>query len=89
MVAKILKESKSNGDEFFNEVASISTTSHINNVTVMGCCFEESNSFMSLCKMDLLKSSYKTKITQMLTFNWDGKHCTRLQLAWSKIRVLA
>ncbi|XP_021298833.1 LEAF RUST 10 DISEASE-RESISTANCE LOCUS RECEPTOR-LIKE PROTEIN KINASE-like 2.1, partial [Herrania umbratica] len=37
---KILKKSKSNGEEFVNEVASISRTSHVNVVTLLGFCFE-------------------------------------------------
>ncbi|XP_055961041.1 PR5-like receptor kinase [Mercurialis annua] len=42
VAVKILKESKSNGEEFINEVASIGRTSHINNVTLLGFCFEGS-----------------------------------------------
>jgi len=39
---KVLKESRGNGDEFINEVASISRTSHVNIVSLMGFCFEGS-----------------------------------------------
>ncbi|CAA2994953.1 LEAF RUST 10 DISEASE-RESISTANCE LOCUS RECEPTOR-LIKE PROTEIN KINASE-like [Olea europaea subsp. europaea] len=39
---KILKESKGNGEDFINEVASISRTSHVNIVTLLGFCFEGS-----------------------------------------------
>ncbi|XP_022846614.1 LEAF RUST 10 DISEASE-RESISTANCE LOCUS RECEPTOR-LIKE PROTEIN KINASE-like 2.3 [Olea europaea var. sylvestris] len=42
VAVKILKESKGNGEEFINEVASISRTSHINIVTLLGFCFEGS-----------------------------------------------
>ncbi|GFP85372.1 glycerophosphodiester phosphodiesterase protein kinase domain-containing gdpdl2 [Phtheirospermum japonicum] len=42
VAVKILNESKGNGEEFMNEVASISRTSHINVVTLLGFCFEES-----------------------------------------------
>ncbi|KAM3693496.1 hypothetical protein ACJW31_08G171700 [Castanea mollissima] len=42
VAVKVLKESKGNGEEFLNEVASISRTSHVNIVTLMGFCFEES-----------------------------------------------
>ncbi|XP_059455085.1 LEAF RUST 10 DISEASE-RESISTANCE LOCUS RECEPTOR-LIKE PROTEIN KINASE-like 2.1 [Corylus avellana] len=42
VAVKVLKESKGNGDEFINEVASISRTSHVNIVTLMGFCFEGS-----------------------------------------------
>ncbi|KAL4627596.1 hypothetical protein ACB092_05G176900 [Castanea dentata] len=42
VAVKVLKESKGNGEEFLNEVASISRTSHVNIVTLMGFCFEYS-----------------------------------------------
>ncbi|EYU40780.1 hypothetical protein MIMGU_mgv1a005995mg [Erythranthe guttata] len=42
VAVKMLNESKGNGDEFMNEVASISRTSHINVVTLLGFCFEGS-----------------------------------------------
>ncbi|KAM4123785.1 hypothetical protein ACB094_01G182700 [Castanea mollissima] len=41
MVAvKVLKESNGNGEEFINEVASISRTSHVNVVALLGFCYE-------------------------------------------------
>ncbi|XP_059454407.1 LEAF RUST 10 DISEASE-RESISTANCE LOCUS RECEPTOR-LIKE PROTEIN KINASE-like 2.1 [Corylus avellana] len=40
VAVKVLKESRGNGEEFINEVASISRTSHVNIVTLMGFCFE-------------------------------------------------
>ncbi|XP_040366869.1 LEAF RUST 10 DISEASE-RESISTANCE LOCUS RECEPTOR-LIKE PROTEIN KINASE-like 2.5 isoform X3 [Rosa chinensis] len=36
----VLKESKGNGEDFVNEVASISRTSHVNVVTLFGYCFD-------------------------------------------------
>ncbi|PIN26093.1 Serine/threonine protein kinase [Handroanthus impetiginosus] len=39
---KILNESKENGEDFINEVASISRTSHVNIVTLLGFCYEGS-----------------------------------------------
>ena len=42
VAVKVLKESKGNGEEFINEVASISRTSHVNVVTLKGFCFEGS-----------------------------------------------
>ncbi|KAG2700859.1 hypothetical protein I3760_06G017500 [Carya illinoinensis] len=39
---KVLKGSIGNGEEFINEVASISKTSHVNIVTLRGFCFEGS-----------------------------------------------
>lgn len=40
VAVKILKTSKENGDEFMNEVSSITKTSHVNVVTLLGFCFE-------------------------------------------------
>jgi hypothetical protein len=40
VAVKIFKESRGNGEEFINEVASISKTSHVNIVTLMGFCFK-------------------------------------------------
>ncbi|CDY14478.1 BnaC03g21170D [Brassica napus] len=43
MVAvKVLKDSKGNGEDFTNEVASMSQTSHLNIVTLLGFCSEGS-----------------------------------------------
>ncbi|KAL8470769.1 hypothetical protein ACS0TY_033369 [Phlomoides rotata] len=42
VAVKILDESKGNGEEFMNEVASISRTSHVNIVCLLGFCFEGS-----------------------------------------------
>ncbi|VVB09010.1 unnamed protein product [Arabis nemorensis] len=40
VAVKILKESKGNGDEFINEVASMSRTSHVNIVSLLGFCYD-------------------------------------------------
>ena len=40
VAVKVLNNSKGNGEEFLNEVASISRTSHVNIVTLKGFCFE-------------------------------------------------
>ncbi|CAN7035043.1 unnamed protein product, partial [Brassica oleracea var. botrytis] len=39
---KILKDSKGSGEEFINEVASMSRTSHVNIVSLLGFCYEGS-----------------------------------------------
>jgi serine/threonine protein kinase len=45
MVAmKILSTSKGNGEEFINEVTSISRTSHVNIVALLGFCYERTKS---------------------------------------------
>ncbi|KAL5571291.1 hypothetical protein UlMin_020888 [Ulmus minor] len=40
VAVKILKNSKGDGEEFINEVASIGRTSHVNIVTLLGFCYE-------------------------------------------------
>ncbi|XP_073131370.1 PR5-like receptor kinase [Henckelia pumila] len=42
VAVKILNESEGNGEEFINEVSSISRTSHVNVVALLGFCFEGS-----------------------------------------------
>lgn len=42
VAVKILSDSKGNGEEFINEVASISVTSHVNIVSLLGFCQEGS-----------------------------------------------
>ncbi|KAK2986786.1 hypothetical protein RJ640_011011 [Escallonia rubra] len=42
VAVKLLSEAKGNGEEFINEVASMSRTSHVNVVKLLGFCFEGS-----------------------------------------------
>ncbi|KAM5567778.1 rust resistance kinase Lr10 [Rosa sericea] len=42
VAVKVLNRSKGNGEEFMNEVAAISRTSHVNIVSLLGFCFEGS-----------------------------------------------
>ncbi|KAG7543749.1 Protein kinase-like domain superfamily [Arabidopsis thaliana x Arabidopsis arenosa] len=42
VVVKVLKDSKGNCEDFINEVASMSQTSHVNIVTLLGFCYEGS-----------------------------------------------
>uniref|UniRef100_A0A7N2KLS3 Serine-threonine/tyrosine-protein kinase catalytic domain-containing protein n=1 Tax=Quercus lobata TaxID=97700 RepID=A0A7N2KLS3_QUELO len=42
VIVKVLKELKGNGEEFINEVASISRTSHVNIVTLKSFCIKGS-----------------------------------------------
>ncbi|XAR51524.1 Glycerophosphodiester phosphodiesterase [Bertholletia excelsa] len=41
VAVKILSEAKGSGEEFINEVATISRTSHVNVVTLLGFCYEK------------------------------------------------
>ncbi|GKV09721.1 hypothetical protein SLEP1_g21178 [Rubroshorea leprosula] len=42
VAVKVLSKSKGDGQDFINEVASISRTSHVNIVTLLGYCYESS-----------------------------------------------
>ncbi|XP_010435808.1 PREDICTED: probable receptor-like protein kinase At5g39030 [Camelina sativa] len=42
VAVKVLKDLKGNGEDFINEVASMSQTSHVNIVSLLGFCFEGS-----------------------------------------------
>ncbi|WOL03980.1 hypothetical protein Cni_G12701 [Canna indica] len=42
VAVKVLREAKENGEEFINEVVSISRTSHVNVVRLLGFCMERS-----------------------------------------------
>ncbi|KAL5731351.1 hypothetical protein ACHQM5_004089 [Ranunculus cassubicifolius] len=43
VAVKVLKESKGNGEEFINEVATIGTTNHVNVVSLLGFCTDRSD----------------------------------------------
>ncbi|TVU17572.1 hypothetical protein EJB05_33616, partial [Eragrostis curvula] len=43
VAVKMLKDTKGDGEDFMNEVASISKTSHVNVVTLLGFCLQGSN----------------------------------------------
>ena len=40
VAVKVLSDSKSNGEDFINEVSSISRTSHVNVVSLLGFCYK-------------------------------------------------
>ncbi|KAF6171590.1 hypothetical protein GIB67_018114 [Kingdonia uniflora] len=42
VVVKVMRESKGDGEDFINEVASISRTSHINIMSLLGFCYDGS-----------------------------------------------
>ncbi|XVE72119.1 hypothetical protein DITRI_Ditri11bG0012800 [Diplodiscus trichospermus] len=57
VAVKVLSEYKGNGEDFMNEIASISRTSHVNIVTLLGFCYDRSKralvyEFMPLGSLD-------------------------------------
>ncbi|KAK4280777.1 hypothetical protein QN277_012355 [Acacia crassicarpa] len=72
---KLLKLSKGNGEDFINEVASISKTSHINVVTLLGFCLEGRKKaliyeFMSNGSLDRFISNTTNKTSPSVT--WEN-----------------
>ncbi|CAE5963194.1 unnamed protein product [Arabidopsis arenosa] len=70
VAVKILKESHGNGEDFINEVASMSKTSHVNIVTLLGFCSEGSKraiiyEFMENGSLDKFISSKRSS-----NINW-------------------
>ncbi|XP_074324840.1 LEAF RUST 10 DISEASE-RESISTANCE LOCUS RECEPTOR-LIKE PROTEIN KINASE-like 2.1 isoform X1 [Apium graveolens] len=80
VAVKILNTSKSNGEEFLNEVASISKTSHVNVVSLLGFCFEGPKralvyEFMPNGSLDKFLS--------------HGKSSTNQKLGWQTLNEIA
>ncbi|XP_019237772.1 PREDICTED: rust resistance kinase Lr10-like isoform X2 [Nicotiana attenuata] len=76
VAVKVLKESKGGGEEFINEVASISRTSHINIVSLVGFCCEGQN--RALIYDFMLNGSLEK-------FIYDAKSGTSRQLGWQTL----
>ncbi|KAK4781807.1 hypothetical protein SAY86_015909 [Trapa natans] len=76
VAVKLLNSSKGNGEEFINEVASISRTSHINIVTLLGFCYEGNKraliyEFMSNGSLDKFLGNNKNVSTEGINLTWD------------------
>ncbi|XP_045792624.1 PR5-like receptor kinase isoform X1 [Trifolium pratense] len=74
VAVKILNASKGNGEEFINEVASITRTSHVNIVTLLGFCFEGNKKalvyeFMPNGSLD--KFIYNKGLETIASLSWD------------------
>ncbi|XP_027357374.1 LEAF RUST 10 DISEASE-RESISTANCE LOCUS RECEPTOR-LIKE PROTEIN KINASE-like 2.5 [Abrus precatorius] len=74
VAVKLLKSSKGNGEEFINEVASISRTSHVNVVTLLGFCLEAQKKaliyeFMANGSLD--KYIYNKRPETIASLSWE------------------
>ncbi|GAU38747.1 hypothetical protein TSUD_158780 [Trifolium subterraneum] len=75
VAVKVINESKGNGEEFINEVASISRTSHMNIVSLLGYSYEVNKraliyEFMSKGSLD--KFIYKSEFPNAICdFDWN------------------
>ncbi|KAF8021313.1 hypothetical protein BT93_G1677 [Corymbia citriodora subsp. variegata] len=84
VAVKLLKNLKGDGEEFINEVASISRTSHVNIVSLLGFCFEGNKralvyEFMPngslekfIFKSDSLETNQQLSIAQGLEYLHQG-----------------
>jgi len=77
VAVKILNASKGNGEEFINEVASITRTSHVNVVALLGFCFEGRKKalvyeFMPNGSLD--KYIYNKGPETIASLSWENMH---------------
>ncbi|XP_061948069.1 LEAF RUST 10 DISEASE-RESISTANCE LOCUS RECEPTOR-LIKE PROTEIN KINASE-like 2.1 isoform X2 [Populus nigra] len=81
VAVKVLKESKGDGEEFMNEVASISRTSHVNVVTLLGFCYERNK--RALIYEFMPNGSLDSFISD------KGTPLTNCRLEWKKLYEIA
>ena len=84
VAVKILNESRRNGEEFVNEVASIGKTSHVNVVTLLGFCLEGSRKaliyeFMSNGSLE--KFIHKKAAETAPTLSWENLYQIAIGIA--------
>ncbi|KAL2626018.1 hypothetical protein GLYMA_07G095500v4 [Glycine max] len=75
VAVKLLNSSKGNGEEFINEVATISRTSHVNIVTLLGFCLEGRKKALIYEFMDngsLEKFIYKKGSQTIVSLSWEN-----------------
>ncbi|KAF7115773.1 hypothetical protein RHSIM_RhsimUnG0047700 [Rhododendron simsii] len=80
VAVKVLKGLKGNGDDFINEVAAISRTSHVHIVTLLGFCFEGSQRALIY---EFMRNGSLDK------FIHDGGSLTYRQLGWEALYRIA
>ncbi|CAJ2673203.1 unnamed protein product [Trifolium pratense] len=84
VAVKVINESKGNGEEFINEVASISRTSHVNIVSLLGFCYENKRAliyeFMSNGSLDkfILKSGFPDAVCSL---DWNTMYQIAIGIA--------
>jgi interleukin-1 receptor-associated kinase 1 len=81
VAVKVLKQSKGDGEEFMNEVASISRTSHVNVVTLLGFCYERNK--RALIYEFMPNGSLDSFISD------KGSPHTNCRLEWKKLYEIA
>lgn len=81
VAVKVLKESEGDGEEFMNEVASITRTSHVNIVTLLGFCYERTK--RALIYEFMMEGSLDKFIS------CDGTPETKCGLEWKRFYEIA
>jgi serine/threonine protein kinase len=81
VAVKVLKDSKGDGEEFMNEVASISRTSHVNIVTLLGFCYEKTKR--------ALIYEFMTKGSLDKFISYEGTPDTNFGLEWERFYEIA
>ncbi|XP_066359942.1 LEAF RUST 10 DISEASE-RESISTANCEUS RECEPTOR-LIKE PROTEIN KINASE-like 2.1 [Miscanthus floridulus] len=74
VAVKLLKDSKGDGEEFMNEVASISKTSHVNVVMLLGFCLEGSKRALVYEYMpngSLERYAFNRNMNNQNLLNWE------------------
>lgn len=83
MVAvKVLSESKGNGEDFMNEVASIGKTSHVNIVSLLGFCFEGH-------QKALIYEFMPNGSLEKFIYNHNQASSSNSQLGWKNLHEIA
>ncbi|VVA40996.1 PREDICTED: LEAF RUST 10 DISEASE-RESISTANCE [Prunus dulcis] len=81
VAVKVLSESKGNGEDFINEVASIGRTSHVNIVTLCGFCYERNK--RALIYEFMPNGSLENFIRK------QGSEMANSRLEWKKLSEIA
>ncbi|XP_028805427.1 LEAF RUST 10 DISEASE-RESISTANCE LOCUS RECEPTOR-LIKE PROTEIN KINASE-like 2.1 isoform X2 [Neltuma alba] len=84
VAVKLLKASKENGEEFINEVASSSRTSHVNVVTLLGFCFEGKQKaliYEFMCNGSLDKFIHNNADKNSLCLTWENLYQIAIGIA--------
>ncbi|KAL5702720.1 hypothetical protein ACHQM5_027898 [Ranunculus cassubicifolius] len=86
VAVKVLNDSKSNGEDFINEVAAISRTNHVNVVDLLGFCSEGTKralvyEFMPNGSLEKFIYNAKTSNTPSLLLGWEKLHQIALGIA--------
>ncbi|XP_039848573.1 LEAF RUST 10 DISEASE-RESISTANCE LOCUS RECEPTOR-LIKE PROTEIN KINASE-like 2.1 isoform X1 [Panicum virgatum] len=74
VAVKMLKDTKGDGEEFINEVVSISRTSHVNIVTLLGFCLEGSKRALIYEYMpngSLERYAFSTSMSSENSLSWE------------------